>query len=43
MVVDFYEVKISLNAKQVQCLKGLSELERMRLVELPERRSINHK
>lgn len=43
MVVVLDEVKISLNAKQVQCLKGLSELERIGLVELPERRSINHK
>lgn len=33
-----YQVKISLNAKRVQCLKGLSELERIRVVAFPERR-----
>lgn len=33
-----HQVKISLNAKRVQCLKGLSELERIRVVAFPERR-----
>lgn len=32
-------VKISLDAERVPCLKGLSELERIRLVGLPERRN----
>lgn len=44
VVVFLYEVKISLDAKRVPCLKGLSELERIGLVGLPERRNkkINH-
>lgn len=33
-----YQVKISLNAKRVQYLKGVSELERIRVVAFPERR-----
>lgn len=37
-----YKVKISLNAKRVQCLKGVSELERIRVVAFPERRK-NHR
>lgn len=39
VVVFLYEVKISLDAKRVPCLKGLSELERIGLVGLPERRN----
>lgn len=38
MVVFLYQVKISLNARRVQCLKGLPEFKRIKVVAFPERR-----